>query len=252
AMALSPDIRLRGAISRCRAHESPMSDIETARTALRACNLAGEAALVRDLITRTGLDIEARTAISDHAETLVTTVRSGNKLGLMESFLAEYGLATDEGVALMSLAEALLRVTDAETVDALIHDKVGGADWPSHFGGSSNQLVNFSSWALSLTADVLGDPEIGPKTALHRAIARLGEPVIRTAVGHAMRLMGGQFVFGRTIGEAIANARKPEAQGYRYSYDMLGEAARTAADAQRYFDAYMGAIEALSARCTKG
>src|SRR5690606_32936664 len=152
------------------------------RQTLRDSNLADETILVRQLIAATQLDDLARSAISRRAEQLVETVRDGNRLGLMESFLAEYGLDTDEGVALMSLAEALLRVPDADTVDALIHDKVGGADWTSHFGGSSSKLVNFSSWALNLTADVLGDPEVGPKNALHRAIARLGEPVIRTAV----------------------------------------------------------------------
>ena len=227
-----------------------MNPITTARQSLRTRTLADETLLVRQLITDTGLSLAARTAISAHAESLVTTVRTGNRLGLMESFLAEYGLATDEGVALMSLAEALLRVPDAETVDALIHDKVGGSNWAGHFGGSPNQLVNFSSWALSLTADVLGDPAIGPRNALHRAIARLGEPVIRTAVAQAMRLLGSQFVFGRTIDEAIQNAKKPESQGYRYSYDMLGEAARTGADAARYFDAYASAIASLAPHCT--
>ena len=227
-----------------------MSAITAARQSLRARNLADEAQLVRQLITDTGLDATARNAISTRAEALVTTVRQGNRLGLMESFLAEYGLATDEGVALMSLAEALLRVPDADTVDALIHDKVGGSKWTGHFGASSNHLVNFSSLALSLTAEVLGDPEVGPKSALHRAVARLGEPVIRTAVGQAMRLLGSQFVFGRSIDEAIANARKPEALGYRYSYDMLGEAARTSADAARYFAAYAAAIASLAPRCT--
>ncbi|HEV7344684.1 MAG TPA: bifunctional proline dehydrogenase/L-glutamate gamma-semialdehyde dehydrogenase PutA [Devosia sp.] len=226
------------------------SAIVTARHALRAPNLADETLLVRKLITATGLSEADRAAISSHAETLVTSVRKGNRLGLMESFLAEYGLATDEGVALMSLAEALLRVPDAETVDALIHDKVGGSDWPSHLGGSPNQLVNFSSWALGLTAEVLGDPGVGPRNALHRAIARLGEPVIRAAVSQAMRLLGSQFVFGRTIDEAIVNARGSQAQGYRYSYDMLGEAARTSADAARYHDAYARAIAALARRCT--
>ena len=225
------------------------TDITAARSELHARNLADETTLVRQLIADTGLDAAARKAISARAETLVTTVRTGNRLGLMESFLAEYGLATDEGVALMSLAEALLRVPDAETVDALIHDKVGGSDWASHFGASSNQLVNFSSWALSLTADVLGDPEVGPKNALHRAVARLGEPVIRTAVAQAMRLLGSQFVFGRTIDEAITNAKKPEALGYRYSYDMLGEAARTSEDAARYFEAYSRAIASLAPHC---
>lgn len=227
-----------------------MTDIATARQSIRARNLADETSLVRQLIVDTGLSESDREAVSAHARQLVETVRTGNRLGLMESFLAEYGLDTDEGVALMSLAEALLRVPDAETVDALIHDKVGGSDWASHFGASSSALVNFSSWALNLTADVLGDPEVGPKNALHRAIARLGEPVIRTAVGQAMRLLGSQFVFGRTIDEAVANAKKPETLGYRYSYDMLGEAARTAEDAVRYFDSYSHAIAALAPHCT--
>lgn len=227
-----------------------MNEILTAKTALRACIYADETQLAWELVKQAKLPEGERTTISQRAERLVEEVRSGNRLGLMESFLSEYGLATDEGVALMSLAEALLRVPDAETIDALIHDKVGGSNWTSHFGASPHQLVNFSSWALSLTADVLGDAEVGPKNALHRAVARLGEPVIRSAVRQAMRLLGSQFVFGRTIDEAIANARKPEAAGYRYSYDMLGEAARTSDDAVRYFDAYRRAIATLAPRCT--
>ncbi|SMQ60533.1 L-proline dehydrogenase /delta-1-pyrroline-5-carboxylate dehydrogenase [Devosia lucknowensis] len=225
---------------------------QSLRAQIRARLYADESSLVRQLISETGLDGGARRAISDRAAGLVESVRSGTKLGLMESFLAEYGLDSEEGLALMSLAEALLRVPDSDTIDALIHDKVGGADWASHFGGSPSPLVNFSSWALNLTADVLGDPEVGPKSAIHRAVARLGEPVIRTAVGHAMRLMGSQFVFGRTIDEAVGNARRPEALGYRYSYDMLGEAARTADDAKRYFEAYLGAINALAPHCVHG
>lgn len=222
------------------------------RQLLRARLYADETTLVRDLIGQADLDEADRDQISQRAVDLVHAVRNGNRLGLMESFLAEYGLDSEEGLALMSLAEALLRVPDSETVDALIHDKIGGADWARHFGGSESPLVNFSSWALNLTAEVLGDPEIAPKSALHRAVARLGEPVIRTAVSHAMRLMGSQFVFGRTIDEAVAHAKKPEALGYRYSYDMLGEAARTAEDAQRYFQAYLNAVRALAPHCIHG
>lgn len=225
-------------------------DQAAARNALRASLYAPEAELVRALITKTALEGADRSRISEAAAELVKQVRAAGELGLMESFLSEYGLETEEGVALMSLAEALLRVPDSETVDALIHDKVGGADWAKHFGKSDNRLVNFSSWALDLTADVLGDPEVGPRSALHRAVARLGEPVIRTAVAQAMRLLGGQFVFGRTIDEAITNARKPQAQGYRFSYDMLGEAARTAEDARGYFEAYRRAILTLAPHCT--
>ncbi|KKB10062.1 bifunctional proline dehydrogenase/L-glutamate gamma-semialdehyde dehydrogenase PutA [Devosia chinhatensis] len=221
-----------------------------ARQALRDHLYADENTLVRHMIEQTGLDSAERSAISAEAARLIEAVRGKGRPGLMESFLAEYGLDTEEGIALMSLAEALLRVPDSATVDALIQDKVGGADWARHAGGSADPLVNFSSWALGLTSSVIGTPEVGPKNALHRAIARLGEPVIRTAVGQAMRILGSQFVFGRSIEEAVSNARKPEAIGYRFSYDMLGEAARTADDARRYFDAYLKAITTLAPRCT--
>ncbi len=225
-------------------------DQTSARTALRDNLYADETDLIRDLIAQTGLDEVERRAVSAKAAELIEAVRKQGRPGLMESFLAEYGLDTDEGLALMSLAEALLRVPDSATVDALIQDKVGGADWARHAGGSADPLVNFSSWALNLTAGVVGTPEVGLKNALHRAIARLGEPVIRAAVGQAMRILGGQFVFGRSIEEAISNAKKPEALGYRYSYDMLGEAARTKEDAERYFDAYLHAINSLAPHCT--
>jgi RHH-type proline utilization regulon transcriptional repressor/proline dehydrogenase/delta 1-pyrroline-5-carboxylate dehydrogenase len=226
-----------------------MTQLAKARSDLRSLIHADEAQVVRRLIAETGLANPDRQTITRAAEALVATVRKTTRLGLMESFLGEYGLDTDEGVALMSLAEALLRVPDSETVDALIQDKVGRGDWQKHFGGSPSPLVNFSSWALALTADVLGDADVGPRPALNRVIARLGEPVIRTAVAQAMRLLGSQFVFGRTIEEAIGNARKPEAEGYRYSYDMLGEAARTADDAQRYLKAYGDAIASLAPHC---
>lgn len=220
-----------------------MTDLDNARQSLRTRLYADEDALVRDLIVETGLAPSHRSRIGTVAATLVTEVRAQGRTGLVEDFLGEFGLDTEEGLALMSLAEALLRVPDTETVDALIQDKVGGADWTRHRGGSTNPLVNFSAWALDLTADVLGTSEVGPRSALHRAVARLGEPVIRVAVGRAMRLMGGQFVFGRTIEEAIAHARRT---GGHYSFDMLGEAARTAPDAARYFAAYAEAIAALA------
>jgi RHH-type proline utilization regulon transcriptional repressor/proline dehydrogenase/delta 1-pyrroline-5-carboxylate dehydrogenase len=141
-----------------------MTDLQSHRIALRQQLHADEAKLVPALIGATGLSAEDRQAVAAKAVELVEAVRSGTRLGLMESFLAEYGLDSEEGLALMSLAEALLRVPDSETIDALIHDKVGGADWASHFGGSPSPLVNFSSWALNLTAEVLGDPDVGPKS----------------------------------------------------------------------------------------
>lgn len=168
----------------------------------------------------------------------------------MEVFLAEYGLSTDEGVALMCLAEALLRVPDAETIDALIEDKIAPSDWGKHLGQSTSSLVNASTWALMLTGKVLDDGDSGVISALRGAIKRLGEPVIRTAVGRAMKEMGRQFVLGETIEAAMKRAQDMEAQGYSYSYDMLGEAAKTDADAMRYHLAYSRAISAIAAGCT--
>ena len=160
-------------------------------------------------------------------------VRGATTPGLMESFLAEYGLSTKEGVALMCLAEALLRVPDAETIDALIEDKIAPSDWGRHLGHSSSSLVNASTWALLLTGKVLAESE-GLAAVLRGAVKRLGEPVIRTAVGQAMRELGRNFVLGRSIEEAQKNAAYYMKNGYTYSYDMLGEAARTEADARQY------------------
>ncbi len=226
-----------------------MPKLDSERARVRDNTAVDETTLVRRLIEETGLDLAARQAISRHAEALVETVRKNARQGLMESFLAEYGLATEEGLALMSLAEALLRVPDSETVDALIQDKVANSDWSAHFGASKSSFVNFSTWALNLTADVLGDHQVGPMSVLHGVVKRLGEPVIRVAVSQAMRMLGSQFVFGRTIDEAVTHARPLEKDGYRFSYDMLGEAARTGEDAERYMEAYAKAIAELAAQC---
>ena len=156
----------------------------------------------------------------------------------MESFLAEYGLSTEEGVGLMCLAEALLRVPDAETIDELIYDKIEPSNWGAHLGHSSSPLINASTWALLLTGKVLEDDPNKPAAVLRSLIRRAGEPLVRTAVAQAMKLLGRQFVLGQTIGEGLRNARELEKAGYTYSYDMLGEAARTEADAVRYHQAY--------------
>lgn len=168
----------------------------------------------------------------------------------MEVLLAEYGLSTTEGVALMCLAEALLRVPDAETIDALIEDKIAPSAWGEHLGQSSSSLVNASTWALLLTGKLLrDDDEPGLIGALHAVVKRLGEPVIRVAVASAMRELGSQFVLGRTIDEAMERAASTAEQGYRHSYDMLGEAACTEADARRHHLAYSEAIGALARAC---
>ncbi|MDG2339933.1 MAG: bifunctional proline dehydrogenase/L-glutamate gamma-semialdehyde dehydrogenase, partial [Paracoccaceae bacterium] len=153
-----------------------------------------EAELVGSLLKSSALSAATRIQITDHASDLVEKIRKASNPGLMDVFLAEYGLSTDEGVALMCLAEALLRVPDATTIDALIEDKIAPSDWSSHIGRSSSPMVNASTWGLLLTGKVLDDSEPGIAGRLRNMVRRLGEPVIRTAVGAAMREMGKQFV----------------------------------------------------------
>jgi RHH-type transcriptional regulator, proline utilization regulon repressor / proline dehydrogenase / delta 1-pyrroline-5-carboxylate dehydrogenase len=212
-------------------------------------SLRNEADLLRALILEADLDAATRARIAASGADLVTKIRASVKPGLMEVFLAEYGLSTEEGIALMCLAEALLRVPDAETMDALIEDKIAPSDWGRHLGRSASSLVNASTWALMLTGKVLEDREPGIAGHLRNAVKRLGEPVIRTAVSRAMKEMGRQFVLGETIEAAMKRASDLEAKGYTYSYDMLGEAARTEADAKRYHLSYSKAITAIAAAC---
>ena len=220
------------------------------RAAVRAHYTVDESALVNQLIASIRADRKQREAIAAAGAKLVERVRNETSPSMMESFLAEYGLSTDEGVGLMCLAEALLRVPDAETIDDLIQDKIEPSDWGAHLGHSSSPLINASTWALLLTGKVLDDDPKKPAAALRRLIRRVGEPLVRTAVAQAMKLLGRQFVLGETIDEGMHNARELEDQGYTYSYDMLGEAARTDADAIRYHAAYAKAIAAIARRAT--
>ena len=166
--------------------------------------------------------------------------------GLVQGLIQEFSLSSQEGVALMCLAEALLRIPDKATRDALIRDKISGANWQSHLGQSPSLFVNAATWGLLLTGKLVAThTESGLTKALTRIIGKGGEPLIRKGVDMAMRLMGEQFVTGETISEALANARKFEAEGFRYSYDMLGEAAMTEADALRYMASYEQAIHAI-------
>jgi len=221
-------------------------------TVIERDSLRDEAALVAELIADAGMDAAARARVTAAGADLVRRIRASVKPGLMEVFLAEYGLSTDEGIALMCLAEALLRVPDAETMDALIEDKIAPSDWGRHLGKSASSLVNASTWALMLTGKVLEEREPGVVGHLKAAVKRLGEPVIRGAVTRAMKEMGRNFVLGETIDLAMKRARELEAQGYTYSYDMLGEAARTEADARRYHLSYSKAITAIAAAATTG
>ena len=210
---------------------------------------ADEAALLDRLVAQAALSPAARAQITARAADLVRRIRAEAKPSLMEHFLSEYGLSTREGVALMCLAEAMLRVPDRQTIDALIEDKIAPSDWGRHLGEATSSLVNASTWALMLTGKVLDDDQAG---TLRRMVRRLGEPVIRSAVGRAMKEMGRQFVLGQTIEAALDRARTREKQGFTYSYDMLGEAAMTGADAARYDRAYADAIAAIAKACDKG
>ena len=221
-------------------------NVQTFQNALGQMQYADENLLLDALIRQSGLDTETRQDIVSKAAKLVERIRASSAPGLMEVFLAEYGLSTDEGIALMCLAEALLRVPDADTIDALIEDKIAPADWGRHLGQSSSSMVNAATWGLLLTGRVLEDDQPGVAGVLRGAIKRLGEPVIRTAVSRAMREMGRQFVLGETISKAMKRAETLQAKGYTYSYDMLGEAARTAEDAKDYFVAYSDALDAIA------
>ena len=212
--------------------------------------LVDEDAMIRSLVDAAALSAADRAAITDRAARRVRQIRDTADPGLMEVFLAQYGLSTDEGIALMCLAEALLRVPDADTIDALIEDKIAPSDWGRHLGQSASSLVNASTWALMLTGKVLVDERPGPVGHLRGAIKRLGEPVIRTAVSRAMKEMGRQFVLGEDIHRAMERAAGMEAQGFTYSYDMLGEAARTDSDARAYHLSYSRAISAIASACT--
>ena len=224
--------------------------LDAIRSEMRANYLPVEQEALARLIAQADLSDKDRAAISKRAAGLVNAVRASSDPRLMEVFLSAYGLSTKEGVALMCLAEALLRVPDTETMDDLIRDKIAPHDWSAHSGGSSSIFVNASTWALMLTGRVLDEGEGGIEGTLRAMVRRLGEPVIRTAVAAAMREMGEQFVLGRTITEAVKRGKPYLQKGYLYSYDMLGEAARTEADALRYLRAYADAISSLNSGTT--
>ncbi|MDO8800458.1 bifunctional proline dehydrogenase/L-glutamate gamma-semialdehyde dehydrogenase PutA [Phenylobacterium sp.] len=208
-----------------------------------------ERAAVAALLASRPLSTEDREEVRQEAEALVRFARKGAaKQGVVESFLQEFSLSTREGLALMCLAEALLRTPDEETRDRLIAEKIASADWASHLGRSDSLLVNASTWSLMLTGKLI-DPDEEARADLpgfiRRLAGRLGEPVIRQAVGAAVRIMGEQFVLGRTIDQAIKRAA---ADGFVCSFDMLGEGARTAADADKYEKAYADALTVVGRR----
>ncbi|MFK8041054.1 bifunctional proline dehydrogenase/L-glutamate gamma-semialdehyde dehydrogenase PutA [Congregibacter sp.] len=214
--------------------------------AIRALHVADEGEVLAALVGGAGIDLDLRQRAQARAVELIERIRSAGQPGLMELFLAEYGLSTNEGIALMCLAEALLRVPDPGTIDSLIEDKITPYNWSEHSGKSGSSVVNASTIALMMTGRVLDDDNSASVSGLlNRTVKRLGEPVVRLAVKRAMREMGNQFVLGQTIQEALKRAETETRRGFRYSFDMLGEAALTQADADAYFEAYADAIRAI-------
>jgi len=203
---------------------------------------APEPEVLKPLIERARMGAESHDRVLGTASGLLADLRAAQGRGWVNRFLQEYRLNSSEGVALLSLAEAFLRVPDPETADLLIADKLGEADWRAHAGRSSSALVNSATWGLVVGRALVREGEGG---ALRRLISRAGEPFVRQAVGAAMKMMGEIFVMGRTIDEAMRRMKKPENRGFTASFDMLGEAARTREDAERYLRAYEGAIDAV-------
>ena len=219
------------------------------RQAISGAYLADENATVDRLIDAARLSPSEAAATDRLARDLVRQLREQGSEGGIESFMQEYALSSQEGVVLMCLAEALLRVPDAETADKLIADKIGSATWESHKGKSNSLFVNASTFALMLTGRVVKLDETAQwdfEGMWKKLVKRSGEPVIRQAVMYAMRILGRQFVLGRNIGEALKEAQKWAAKGYRYSFDMLGEAAYTKRDAARYYASYQNALRAIA------
>ena len=234
----------------------PMDAVRTAsdaneaspeRAAIRAAYRTPEPVCVPSLIEEARLDPATAGKVADLARRLVVQMRAERTQTFgVEALMKEFSLSTPEGVALMCLAESLLRIPDSETRDALIRDKLSRGDWRAHVGASPSFLVNASAWGLLITGKLVStSSQEGMSAALNRVLARGGEPVIRKAMDLAMRLLGRQFVTGKTIEEALDYARPFEARGFLYSFDMLGEAALTEDDAASYMAAYEHAIAAL-------
>ncbi len=224
----------------------PIREQSDLRKAVTAAYRRPETECLPPLVEAARLSADTKAAVRNTAGRLIEALRAKHKGTGVEGLVQEYSLSSQEGVALMCLAEALLRIPDTATRDALIRDKISEGDWKSHLGGGRSLFVNAATWGLVVTGKLtatVNDRSLA--AALTRLIARCGEPVIRRGVDMAMRMMGEQFVTGETIDEALKRARPLEARGFRYSYDMLGEAATTAKDAERYYRDYENAIHAI-------
>ena len=227
---------------------APAPELSDLRNAVRRYKFTPEQEAVERLLDAPPYEDDTARLIEKEAERIVVAMRSRRAhLPLLDRFLSEYGLSDREGIALMCLAESLLRIPDRRTADRLIADKLGGAAWSSHLGPRDDLLINASTWGLMLAGRIVGVERsfaADPSRWLRQIANRLGEPVIQTAMRQAMRILGAEFVLGRTIEEAVRHSTS----GELYSYDMLGEAARDACTAKRYFDAYAHTIEYLGNR----
>jgi len=231
---------------------SPQSTTDPLKDAVNRAYHADEADAVSVLLAQAKLDRKTEDRVDHRARSLVQSVREKRgERGLLDEFMQEYDLSSEEGVVLMCLAEALLRIPDDETAEKLIADKLGDADWESHLGKSSSLMVNASTWGLMLTGKLVAlsqSTQTGFTSIFNRLVNRSGEPVVRTAIRQAMRIMGHQYVMGRTIDEALDRSMKKKNLAYRHSFDMLGEAALTSKDSERYMESYRAGIRAIGAR----
>lgn len=216
------------------------------RQAITDAYRRNEIEAVQDMLQRAQMSDEERNAASELARRLVTQVRAGRtKAGGVDALMHEFSLSSEEGIALMCLAEALLRIPDNATRDRLIADKISDGNWKSHLNNSPSLFVNAAAWGLLITGKLTATNDKQMSSALGRLIGKGGAPLIRQGVNYAMRLLGKQFVTGQTIEEALQNGKEREKMGYRFSFDMLGEAAYTQADADRYYRDYVEAIHAI-------
>ncbi|HWH18286.1 MAG TPA: bifunctional proline dehydrogenase/L-glutamate gamma-semialdehyde dehydrogenase PutA, partial [Allosphingosinicella sp.] len=222
----------------------------SARSEIARLHRAPEPEVLKPLLKDAALTRESRRRVENRALGMLADLRSAQSSGWVNQFLQEYRFNTSEGIALLSLAEAFLRVPDPETADQLIADKLGNADWRAHAGKSHSTLVNSATWGLVIGRALVSETQ--QASVLKKLMARAGEPFVRQAVGAAMRMMGEIFVMGRTIEEAIGRMRKRENKGFTASFDMLGEAARTFPDAERYYRAYEDAIHAVGKAAKQG
>ncbi|WP_265025694.1 bifunctional proline dehydrogenase/L-glutamate gamma-semialdehyde dehydrogenase PutA [Wolbachia endosymbiont (group A) of Bibio marci] len=216
------------------------------RKRLQGFYRADEKSYVRRLIEKTELSADSKNRIYNIAKQVIEKIK-GNKLDVIDSFMQQYSLSNDEGIALMCLAESLLRIPDDYTIDELIKDKIANQEWSKYLGHSSSLFVNASTWSLMIGSSILRDNEGDSKFyyAISKLLKNLGEPIIRKAVKQAMSMLGKHFVIGETIEKALENVKPNDNSKFLCSFDMLGEAAHTAEDAEEYFDSYMHSIKAI-------